>query len=159
MDALGIIAIIIALLGIAGCLLPVLPGPPLSWVALLILSFSDSLEREVPLAGIIVWFVITAVITAADYILPGLMAKKAGGHKAAEIGAIAGLFAGMLLTPVGMILGSFLGAFIGEFVFSRQDFRSSLKAAFSAFLAFFLSTGLKLVFSIILLFVIISHLW
>jgi len=159
MDALGIIAIILAVVGIAGGFLPVVPGPPLSWVALLLVYFSESAKDEVSLAALIVWLVIAVIITILDYILPGIFTKVTGGHKAAEKGAMIGLIAGIILTPIGMILGSFLGAFIGEMSVGRKNIAHSLKAASGAFLGFIMTTGIKVIFSIILLWQVVVHLF
>ena len=77
--------------------------------------------------------------------IPGWFAKSTGGHKEASWGAIIGLFAGMFLTPIGMLAGALLGAFIGEFYFAQQDAMHSVKASLGAFLGFIFSTGMKLI--------------
>jgi len=159
MDAFGIIAIILAVIGIAGGFLPVVPGPPLSWVALLLVYFSESAKDELSVAVLVIWLAIAVVITILDYVLPGVLTKFTGGHKAAQRGAMIGLIAGMLLTPIGMILGSFLGAFLGELLVGKQDVTASLKAASGAFLAFILTTGIKVIFSVILLWQVLSNLF
>ena len=159
MDAFGIIAIVLAVIGIAGGFLPVVPGPPLSWVALLLVYFSESAKDEVSVTALVVWLVIAVVITVLDYVLPGVFTKVTGGHKAAEKGAMIGLIVGLFLTPIGMILGSFLGAFIGELMVEKQDIAASLKAAPGAFIAFILTTGIKVIFSAILLWQVLSHLF
>jgi len=159
MDALGIVAIILAIVGIAGGFLPILPGPPVSWIALLLVSFSDKAEDPVSTTALIVWLVIAVIITLADYLMPGIMTKVTGGHKAAEKGANIGLLVGLFLTPAGMILGSFIGAFIGEYVAEKQSFGNSLKAAAGAFAAFILTTGIKVIFSVIILWQILVHLF
>jgi len=159
MDAFGIIAIVLAVIGIAGGFLPVIPGPPLSWVALLLVYLSENAKDELSVTALVIWLVITVVITILDYVLPGVLTKVTGGHKAAQRGAIVGLIAGMLFTPIGMILGSFLGAFLGELTLGKQDVTASLKAASGAFLAFILTTGLKVIFSVILLWQVLTNLF
>lgn len=159
MDAIGIIAIILAAVGIAGSFLPVLPGPPLSWVALLLVNFSSMAKDEVSTTALIIWLIATIAITVADYVLPSLLTKAMGGHKAAERGAIIGLIIGLFLTPIGMILGSFIGAFLGEFLSEKQDVFASLKAASGTFLSFILTTGIKAIFSAILLWQVLIHLF
>jgi len=159
MDAFGIIAIILAVVGIAGGFLPVLPGPPVSWVALLLVFLSASAKDPVSVTALVLWLVIAIIITVMDYIFPSLMTKYTGGHKTAERGAFIGLFAGLVLTPVGMVLGSFIGAFIGELLVGKQDAVSSLKAAFGTFLAFILTTGIKVIYSVIMLWQVLVHLF
>jgi len=158
MDIFGIIAIILAIAGIAGGFLPIIPGPPLSWLGLLFVYFSAKADEPISFTALMIWLAITIAISVADYILPGMLTKLTGGHKAAERGAFIGLIIGLFFTPVGMVLGSFLGAFAGEYFAERQNFGASLKAACGAFLAFILSTGMKVLFSAVVLWVIVEHL-
>lgn len=159
MDALGIIGLILAVIGIAGGLVPVLPGPPLSWVALFLVSLSGKAADPVSTRALVVYLVVATVITIADYVLPGLMTRVTGGHKAAEKGAMVGLLCGLFLTPIGMVLGSFIGAFLAEYIAEKQTAAASLKAAAGAFLAFILTTGVKVIFSVIVLWQVIVHLF
>ena len=158
MDALGIIAIIVAIVGVLGGFLPVIPGPPLSAVALLLVFLSKEAADPISLTALIIWAVIAIVLTILDYILPGILAKAAGGHKAAEKGATIGLIVGLFFTPVGMILGSFLGAFLGEYLAEKQGIAASLKAAVGSFIAFILTTGIKVIYSAIVLWQVLVHL-
>lgn len=159
MDIFGILALVLAAVGIAGGFIPVLPGPPLSWAALLLLVFSENVKRPVTSTELIIWLAVAVVITVLDYILPSVMTRLTGGHKEAARGAMVGLVIGLFLTPVGMILGSFLGAFIGELMVPGQEAGPALKAAVGTFLAFLLTTGLKVIISAILLWKVISHLF
>ena len=158
MDALGIIAIILGILGIAGGFLPVLPGPPLSWAALLLVNFSKAAE-EVPTNVLILWGILAAVITVLDYILPGVFARMTGGHKSAQRGATIGLIAGLIATPIGMVAGSFLGAFLAELIKEDQPFGAALKSAFGTFIAFIFTVGMKVIFSVVLLWKIFGYLF
>ena len=154
-----IAAIILAILGIAGGFLPVMPGPPLSALALLFVFLCDKATDPLSLTALIIWVIVAAALTAMDYILPGMLTHVTGGHKAAERGATLGLIAGMLFTPVGMVMGSFLGAFLGEYFAERQGFTASLKAAAGSFLAFILTTGIKVIYSVLVLWQVLVHLF
>lgn len=158
MDTLGIIAIILAAAGILGGILPVIPGPPLSALAMLCVYFSDKADEVSP-GALAVWIALAVILTILDYIIPGKLTKLTGGHKAAERGATIGLIAGIFLTPIGMILGCFLGAFIGEMTTGASDSMKAIKAASGAFLGFILSTGMKVIFSVILLWQVLIHLF
>ena len=137
------LAIILGLLGIAGCILPVIPGPPLSWAALLLLYFKEG--SGMSLTFLMVWLAITIAVTVLDYIIPAYFTKMTGGSKAAARGSLIGLFVGLIFFPPwGMIVGSFLGAFASEVLISGRDMGKSLKSAFGSFLGFLFSTGLKL---------------
>lgn len=156
MDVFSVIAVILAIVGIIGGVVPMIPGPAVSWGALLCLYFSDSSKTPLSTTSLFVWLAIAIVVTVVDYIVPPLMTKLAGGHKAAERGAMIGMLIGIFLTPVGMILGSLLGAFLGEFLSEDRDFGHSVKASLGAFAGFLLTTGLKVGMSCIILWKIIT---
>lgn len=152
-----VIAVVLGVLGVIGSVAPALPGPPLSWIALLLLYLMP-LEDPVSLTALLIWLGITTAVTVVDYVLPASMTRTMGGHKAASVGAAVGLFAGMFIPPVGMVLGSLLGAFLAEFFIENGGVMSSFKASLGAFLGFIVTTGLKLIVSSIMLWVIIAHL-
>ena len=156
MDMLiSVLAILAGVIGIAGSILPGLPGTPVSWVGLLLLYIwgngSDIVGNPLTLKALIVWGVVVAIVSVIDYIVPMYFTKVTGGSKYAERGALVGLIAGIILTPVGMILGSFLGAFLFELYYTRKGAGQALKAAFGSFLGFITGTGLKTIVSVIIM--------
>ena len=148
-----ILAILAGIIGIAGSILPGLPGTPISWVGLLLLFLWGPEEMQVK--TLIIWGIVVAIVSVVDYIVPMYFTKVTGGSKYAERGAIIGLFAGIILTPIGMILGSFLGAFLFELYYTRQGAPQALKAAFGSFLGFITGTGLKTIVSVLILWKIV----
>lgn len=152
MTALEIFAIILAAGGIIGSVAPGLPGPPLSWIGLLLIFIGGGCSTT----ALLVWLLVTIVVSVLDYVVPSWLTKTSGGHKAASWGAVIGLFAGMILSPIGMVTGSLLGAFLGELLVEGSSTWTSVKAAFGAFLGFILGTGLKLIVSGILFVVILK---
>ena len=152
---ISILAILAGVIGIAGSILPGLPGTPVSWVGLLLLYIwgngSDIVGNPLTLKALIVWGVVVAIVSVIDYIVPMYFTKVTGGSKYAERGALVGLIAGIILTPVGMILGSFLGAFLFELYYTRKGSAQALKAAFGSFLGFITGTGLKTIVSVIIM--------
>ena len=151
MEGLLIFAAILGLIGIVGSIVPGLPGPPLSWVGLLLLYFAGGCSLKM----LMIWLGITTLVTVLDFVVPAWLTKATGGHKEASWGAVIGLFAGIFFTPVGMLAGSLIGAFVGEFVFAKNDTRGSVKAALGAFLGFVFSTGIKVLVSGVMLFYIL----
>jgi hypothetical protein len=135
------VASLLIMLGILGCILPVIPGPPLSFVGLLILHFTKwgSINSQ-----LLIWLgIAAAIVTILDYVFPVWATKKFGGSKRGVWGATLGLVVGMFLfPPVGIILGPFAGAFIGE-VTGGQNRSKAFKAALGSFVGFLLGTGLK----------------
>lgn len=155
MTWLIIIAVIFGVVGVLGSILPGLAGPPISWIGLLLMYFAHTSD-PVTLTALLVWGGIVLLVTLVDYLIPPALTRSFGGHKAASAGATIGLFAGMFLTPIGMIGGSLLGAFIGELFVADNGVWASFKAALGAFLGFILTTGLNLILSGLLLWCIID---
>ena len=160
MTVLIVFAIICALIGLVGSIVPGLPGPPISWVGML-LAFFSSKETDDPmtLTVLFIWLAITIIVTVLDYVVPAWFTKVTGGNKGASIGAIVGLFAGMFLTPIGMILGSLIGAFLGDFLVQDRGVWASFKASIGAFLGFICGTGMKLIVSGIMAYEIFVYLF
>ena len=148
-----ILAILAGVIGIAGSILPGLPGTPFSWIGLLLLYIWG--PQEMAMSTLIIWGVVVAVVTLVDYLVPMWLTKATGGSKYAERGAMIGLIAGIFLTPVGMILGSFLGAFIAELHWAKKEAGDALKAAVGSFIGFMLGTGLKTVVACLMMWRII----
>ena len=155
MEALEVFAVILGVLGVIGSVVPALPGPPLSWLGMLLLYFAGGCTGTT----LFIWLGITAVVSLFDYLFPAWIAKATGGHKEASWGAIIGLLAGIFFTPIGMLAGAWAGAFIGEYIFAKNDTAGSIKAALGAFLGFVLGTGAKLIVSGVMLFYILRYIW
>lgn len=155
MTALIVIAVILGVVGVLGSILPGLAGPPIGWIGLLLMYFARTPD-PVSLTALLVWLAVVVVVTIVDYAIPPALTRSFGGHKAASIGATIGLFAGMFLTPIGMVGGSLLGAFLAELFVEDRGVWASFKAAMGAFLGFILTTGLNLILSGVLLWCIID---
>lgn len=137
-----VLGLILMAVGILGCLLPLLPGPPLAFAALLI----QQLRTDPPFTSkfLWIWAGITIVVTALDYIIPVYGTRKYGGSKYGIWGCAIGLIAGIWMGPLGIIIGPFVGAFIGEMI-AKNDSENALKAAWGSFVGFLLGTLLKLI--------------
>lgn len=144
-----VFAITLILLGLAGCILPIIPGPPVSFAGLLLLKYTDFVEVG-RLENFVdnLWYYAAAAIfvTIMDYIVPIWGTKTFGGSKSGTWGAGIGLVAGLFFAPIGLIIGPFLGAFIGEKI-AGKDEKSSLRAAFGSFLGFLTGVILKFIVS------------
>ena len=143
-------AVIIALAGIVGCFLPVIPGPPLSWGALLLLYFFGN--GEMSLKFLLIWLGITIVVTILDYVVPAQFTRLTGGSKAAGRGSLVGLLLGLIFFPPwGMIAGAFLGALLAEVFINRSSVADSVKPALGSFAGFFFGTFIKLVACVLMM--------
>ncbi|MGQ8335404.1 DUF456 domain-containing protein [Sunxiuqinia sp. A32] len=139
------LGILFILLGIAGGIIPILPGPPLSYVGLLFLHFTE--KYQFTSNFLILWGIITVVVYVLDYIIPAWGTKKFGGSRRGVWGSIFGLLIGIFLfPPLGIIIGPFAGAVIAE-LSGGKDRKEAIKAGFGSFVGFLLGTMLKLIVS------------
>ncbi|MBO5921558.1 MAG: DUF456 domain-containing protein [Bacteroidaceae bacterium] len=150
------LAVIFAVTGLLGAVLPVLPGPPIAFLALLMLLLCDG--NDISTTALVVTGVLALVITIVDYIAPVWFAKKTGGSKYGTWGATIGLVAGLFLGPLGVIVGPFIGAFIGERIADTPS-EKAFGVAFMTFAAFMLTTGIKLVYGVVLLVMVCKESW
>lgn len=153
-----VLAFACLLAGIAGCIVPVLPGPPLSYAALWLMKWSGTADFDGRF--LLLWGIVTLAVTVADYLLPAWLSKRFGGSKYAATGSLVGLLAGMFFfPPLGPVAGAFLGALAGELLYDSSDTGKAFKAACGAFVAFLLGTGLKLGASLAMGFYVVKALF
>lgn len=153
-----IIAFILMVIGITGSLLPVLPGPPISWVGLLLLY----LTKAVPMSYTVlcITLVIAVVVGILDYIIPAKGTKRFGGSKYGIWGTNIGLVLGILAPiPFGFIIGPFVGAFVGEMINDYNDSQKAFKAATGSFIGFLASTFVKFVVSVVFFGLFLMKVW
>ncbi len=157
MDVLLIvIGVILLVLGIVGSFVPMLPGPPLSYLSLLLLQFTS--YHPFTARFLVIWAVVTAAIVVVDYVVPAYGTRVFGGTKKGQWGAVIGVFAGIFFfPPIGIIVGPFLGALIGEMLAGKQS-GDAFRAAFGSFLGFLAGTFMKLALSLIFVYYFIRGL-
>ena len=143
-----ILGIVLAIIGIIGCFLPVLPGPPFNYIALLCLQLSSGAPFETEF--LVFWLIVTIIVTVLDYVIPVIGAKKLGGSTWGVVGSGLGLLAGLIFfPPFGLIIGPPLGAWIGE-VLKGKTGPEAVKAALGSFLGFVAGTLIKLISSLVM---------
>ena len=103
-----ILGAICLLVGILGCVLPVLPGVPLAYCGLLLLHATDKVQFSWQF--LVIWAVVTIVVQVLDSVVPIWGTKRFGGSKMGVWGSTLGLLVGLFFGPWGIVLGPFLGA-------------------------------------------------
>ena len=145
-------------LGIIGSILPVLPGPTISWIGLLLLYFTNAIPANYWILGVTLF--ITAIISVLDYVIPAKGTKHFGGSKygiwGTNIGLVIGIFAPI---PFGFLIGPFLGAFIGELIYDSKNHKRALKAATGSIIGFLASTFMQFIVCVLFLGLYISLVW
>jgi hypothetical protein len=150
-----ILGIIFMIIGIIGCLVPVLPGPPLSFIGLVFLHLTRFGHFTTP--SLIIFGTLAVIVTVLDYIVPVWGTRRFGGSKYGTRGATIGLIIGFFIGPLGIILGPLIGAFVGEMIF-KDDMNYAFKAGFGSLLSFLMGIGLKLAASFIMTFYFVKEL-
>ena len=144
---LTIIGLFFMIFGLVGSFIPILPGPPLSWIGLLLLHLTDAIPINWTFLSITL--VIALLVFALDYIIPAVGAKKFGGSRAGMIGTTLGLIIGIIAPiPFGIIIGPFVGALLGE-LSNKADSTTALKAAFGSFIGFLTGTFMKFIVAVV----------
>ena len=145
---------IFAVVGLLGAVLPVLPGPPLAYATLWMMWLADHSSVSTP--TFIVMGILMVIVTALDYIAPIWMTRRGGGSKSGERGATIGLVVGLFIGPLGIIFGPFVGALVGELIAGTRS-SQALKVALMSFIAFLLTTGFKLIYGIVIIWMFIAN--
>ena len=145
-----ILGIICCIVGIIGSILPVLPGPTLSWIGLLLFYLIPEVPMDYTFLSIT--FAVAVIMFALDYIVPAIGTKYFGGSKAGAYGSTIGLIVGIFLPPFGFLIGPFLGAFVGEIFFNaNSNSKHAFKSAVGSFLGFLAGTFMKVMVSFVFL--------
>jgi len=147
------------LVGILGSFLPLLPGPSLSWVGLLMLYLTTPVPEDWWILGVTLGVVVTVLIL--DNIIPALGTKKFGGTKAGMIGTTIGLLVSIfipILGPFGIIIWPFVGALVGELI-NKADKKVALRAAFGSFLGFLTGTFIRFMVTLVFLGIFLNTFW
>ena len=102
---LFIIAFLLIVLGIIGCIVPMLPGPPLSYAGIILFHFTEHVQFSN--TQLIVWLIVVIILQVLDYITPMLGSKYSGGTTYGNRGCIAGTIVGLFFMPWGIIMDPF----------------------------------------------------
>jgi uncharacterized protein YqgC (DUF456 family) len=157
--AVIILGIVLIFVGFAGSILPALPGPPIAYVALLLLFFHPE-AAAVLAANDYVWLIVlgivTLVVAVIDYYMPIWGTKKFGGTPAGSRGSTIGLVVALLLAiftggigAFGILLGPLVGAYLGE-KYAGQNNEVAMQSAKGSFLGFISGVFMKVVMVLVI---------
>ena len=147
------------ILGVFGSFLPVLPGPPVSWLGLLLLVLTPAVPNDWWL--IVITGIVAFVVVALDYWIPVVGTRKFGGSRAGMIGTTLGLLVAIVfpvLGIAGIVIWPFVGAIVGELI-NKTGHKQALRAAFGSFVGFLTGTFLKFVVSMVYLGIFVFRAW
>jgi uncharacterized protein len=153
---LNVIAAILIAVGLAGAVVPMLPGIPLIFGGLWMLAAVDH-YRHVGSGWLIAIACIAALGLALDFAAAALGAKRIGASPQAVSGALIGTIVGIFFGIPGLILGPFVGALIGELAAGRSLERSA-HVGFAAWIGLIFGTVAKVATSIMMV-VLFAAVW
>lgn len=133
--------------GIIFCVLPVLPGPPMSYAGLLVLAWARDWD---PFSGkfLLIMAGLMIFVTAVDGIIPLFGAKRYGASKEGLWGSAIGMIVGIFFVPPwGVFIGAFVGALIGEYVSGKRG-GAAVRVGWGVFMGVLAGVGLKLAYSL-----------
>ncbi len=145
------LGLIVAVIGFIGCIMPAIPGPPLSYASLLMLSLVRDWE-PFGLSFLLVMGLLTVVVSALDYIIPAAGARKYGSSKFGVWGSIIGMLLGMIFFSFfGLVLGGLAGAIVGE-LYAGKTGHAALRAGWGVLIGNVTAILFKMLLSGIMLF-------
>lgn len=146
-----VLGAILQLVGLAGCVLPWLAGPPFNFAGLVLLSIAKG-GTVFSTKFLVIMGVLTALTMIVDYALPLAGARRFGASKRGFWGAFLGMIVGaFVFPPFGLILGAFAGAVAGELT-GGKDRSGALRAGWGVFVGTMTAMAVKLVVSGIMTF-------
>ena len=148
------LALLLVAVGVAGTILPVLPGPVLVLAGLVLAAWMDGFSH-VGASTVVVLTGLTLLAYVADFIAGTLGAKRSGASVRAAVGAGLGALVGLFFGIVGVLVGPFLGAVLGE-VSLHGNLERAGRAGIGTWLGMVVGTAVKvsLVFMMIAVFLL-----
>ncbi|MBB5862675.1 DUF456 domain-containing protein [Xanthomonas sp. 3058] len=139
----------LVLVGLAGVVLPALPGLPLVLAGLLVAAWADGFNHVggIPL---VVLGLITALSFVVDFLATLYGAQRVGASKLALWGSVIGAIVGIFFMPIGLFVGPFAGAWIGEYYQTRKTGQAT-KVGIGTWLGIMLGTATKLALGLCML--------
>lgn len=149
--AVLVLCLLVMLVGLAGTILPLIPGLPIMWLAALGYGWHTG-WRDYGFTALLVTGLGVVLSLAVDQLAAVIGAKKFGAGRAGLIGSVVGALAGLFFFSLpGLILGTFGGAFMAEMIFSRRDLRGALAAGTGALLGFLAGSLFKFMLGLVFL--------
>ena len=143
------LAVVLVAIGIAGIVLPALPGTMLIFLGLLCAAWADHFQRVGPWMLAVIGL-IGAASYGIDFVAAALGAKHLGASKRAMAGAALGTLFGLFLGLPGIIIGPFIGAVIGELTINR-DWKQAGRAGVAAWIGFAIGIAVKVGFAFLMI--------
>ncbi|MDA3933426.1 MAG: DUF456 domain-containing protein [Gammaproteobacteria bacterium] len=158
MDLLWIVVVVLIGGGLAGAILPVLPGPILIYAGILLAAWLEDFQY-LGLWALVIMLVLTLIAHGMDFFAGMAGARSGGATRAAMLGAAIGSVVGLFFGLPGLLIGPFVGAVIGEFL-SMGDLFHATRAGVGAWLGTLVGIAVKTGISFFLIgWYLLARLW
>lgn len=151
-----VLAFVLMLIGIIGCIVPGLPGTPIAYAGLWVAQATERVDFSWKF--LLIWGIVVIVVSALDYIVPAWGTKQFGGTKWGAWGSTIGVFVGLFFGAIGVIIGPLVGAIIGE-LFAGKQLEQAIKAGWGSFIGILFGTIIKLVACGLMTVALIQAIW
>lgn len=149
-----VLAGILILVGIAGVVLPAIPGLPLVFAGMLLAAWAGGFQH-IGVTTLVILAVLTVLSLGVDFWAAAMGARRVGASRLALIGAIAGSLAGLVMGPLGLFVGPFVGALGGELLHGRRldaaGMGQATRVGFGTWLGIAMGIALKLMLALAML--------
>lgn len=136
------LAVLLILVGVAGVILPALPGLPLVFAGMLLAAWAGDFQ-QIGWITLVILGLLTALSFAADFFSTAVGAQRVGASRKALWGTVIGTFAGLFFMPIGLLAGPFVGALVGE-LWHGRELGQAAKVGLGTWLGIVLGIVLKL---------------
>lgn len=147
-----VIGMILMVCAFVGCVVPMVPGPALGLVAVLLLYFTVTPPAVVVVTGLAV---IVVAATALDYLIPVFGARQFNCSRMGVIGCALGTVIGLFFLPIGLIMGPVWGTFLGE-LFAGKNVDEAVEGGIGSFVGTVAATYVKVMSCV---FACVAYLW
>src|SRR5690554_302035 len=142
-----VLAVLLVLVGLAGTVLPALPGVPLVFAGMLLAAWAGGFEH-VGATPLVLLGVLALISLVVDYWATAMGARRVGASGKALVGSVIGTFAGMFFGIIGVFVGPFAGAVAGELLhlrsLDRRGIGRAAKVGAGTWVGVVVAVGLKL---------------
>ena len=149
MEWLWLVVVLLVIVGLAGIVLPALPGVPLLSGGLLLGAWIDEFAR-VGVTAIVVIGVLALLAWLIDFFASLFTTRSVGASRQAMIGTVLGGLIGIIGGLIGIILGTVIGAIVGEIMASRNAAHAG-RVGMAAGMGFVVALAAKLVLALTML--------
>lgn len=154
---LWVLSIASIVIGVAGAVVPALPGIPMVFVGALIAAWIGDFEH-ITWVTLVVLGILTVVGLAVDWFAQTLGAQRAGATKYGIVGSMIGTILGLFMGLFGILFMPLIGAFVGEYI-GQRNLRIATNVGWATWVGMLVGTALKLAISFIMIGIMCFALW